>query len=546
MEGDARLQGSLGRDRLDRRGFLRAGTALALTACVPGASTSPTSSARGRRATTEAAPADAKRTLAELDQTGSLAELATMDATEVAERVALGELSPIDTLTATSARIAALEPDLAVLAHSAVERARARIDRGRVGGPFAGVPTLLKDMVDCEGVTRSDGASRVFWRVPDRSPALVQAMEDSGFMILGSTNVPEFATLPVTVNETFGTTKNPWDPARTPGGSSGGSAAAVAAGLVPLAHGTDGSGSIRMPASCCGVFGFKPSRERTLSGEGPGGHPLLKHHHCLTRSVRDSVHFLSVTEDRRPAARYPSIFAGGWSARSDRSRRRLRIGVDRAGLSKVEPDAHVAAALDEAITLLDELGHEVVEMLPLFESGEPFWRNLEALFLSRMPALIRMVESGTGRPFDETDVLSPFTMSFARASRGLPTDAADRARREFDGLGSRVVEWMEGVDAFVSPVLPEAPPPVDRWGPRSDWAEVQGAFRSYMNHTPLANVIGAPAMSVPLHWTPEGWPIGTQFQARPGDDRLLFELAFELEAARPWADRWPPLSARRS
>ena len=140
-------------------------------------------------------------------------------------------------------------------------------------------------------------------------------------------------------------------------------------------------------------------------------------------------------------------------------------------------------------------------------------------------------------------MLSPFTKSFAHASRAESPESAAYALDYFAGLRPRVLDWMGDIDVIVSPVMPEGPPPIDRWTPDSLWEEEQAGLRDYMNHTPLANVIGAPAMSVPLHWTPGGWPIGTQFQARPGDDRLLFELAFELEAARPWADRRPPISA---
>lgn len=477
------------------------------------------------------------------DRQEHLSRLASIDAVETARRVQAGDLAFLDTLSTAMGRINALDEELRVLAHAAFDRVDVPAYREKAAGLFRGVPILLKDMVDCSGLTRSDGAGRPFWRVPSRSPALVQAVEDSGAMILGSTNVPEFATLPVTANQTFGTTRNPWDPARTPGGSSGGSAVAVAAGLVPLAHATDGSGSIRIPASCCGVFGFKPSRERTLSGEADGGHAFLKHHHCLTRSVRDSLAFLAVTEDRTPTARHASVFEAGWPSGDGKTLRRLRLGIDRAGIAGVDPDEAVSRALDDSIALLRGLGHEVLEMRPLIPSGETFWLHLESLFLSRMPALMALVERETGSSFDETSVLSPFTMSFARAARVMPAGAVARALEYFDVLDGETLAWMDGVDAVVSPVLPQVPPAIDRWGPNSDWSEEQASLRAFMNHTPLANVMGAPAMSVPLHWTTQGWPIGTQFMARPGDDRLLFELALELEAARPWADRWPPISA---
>ena len=302
-----RQQDTAGSDpgRLDRRSFLRAGAALAMTACLPESATRGHSLPSPER-NGPPLPGGREAALASMrdgDRQEHLSRLASIDAVETARRVQAGDLAFLDTLSTAMGRINALDEELRVLAHAAFDRVDVPAYREKAAGLFRGVPILLKDMVDCSGLTRSDGAGRPFWRVPSRSPALVQAVEDSGAMILGSTNVPEFATLPVTANQTFGTTRNPWDPARTPGGSNGGSAVAVAAGLVPLAHATDGSGSIRIPASCCGVFGFKPSRERTLSGEADGGHAFLKHHHCLTRSVRDSLAFLAVTEDRTPTAR---------------------------------------------------------------------------------------------------------------------------------------------------------------------------------------------------------------------------------------------------
>lgn len=529
---------------LDRRGFLRASAALAVAGCVPGIPAGERSSASPViEGTGHAAQAAARASLRRMNEESALGRLTTMNAIETAKSVASGEFGAVEPFAAAMTRLRALDPDLVAIAHLAFEREEATPAAKDPARPFCGVPMLVKDMVDCPGITRSDGAARPLWREPKRPPALIQALEQSGAVVLGSTNVPEFATLPVTANETFGTTRNPWDLSRTPGGSSGGSAVAVASGIVPIAHATDGSGSIRMPASCCGIFGFKPSRGRARSGEADGSHPLLKHHHCLSRTVADSAAFLSITEDRSLTAPYTSMFAEGWSPSRAKSLRRLRIGVDRAGIGAVEPDGDVATALEASLTLLRELGHDVVELPPLLGSGSEFWRHLEALFLGRMPSLIATVERVTGRAFDDTDLLSPFTMSFARAARGQAPGAVSEALSYFGALEEKVEAWMAGVDVLVSPVLPRAPVSVDRWTPRSEWLEEQDALRAWMNHTPLANVIGAPAMSVPLHWTPGGLPIGTHFQARPGDDPMLLELALELEAARPWGDRWPPIAA---
>lgn len=393
----------------------------------------------------------------------------------------------------------------------------------------------MKDMIDVAGLIRTDGAREALWRRPVSSPRYVEALRASGLNILAVTNVPEFASLPTTVNLEFGATANPWKLDRTPAGSSGGSA--VAAGYVPLAHATDGSGSIRLPASYCGVFGFKPSRGRTLPGEADGRHDLLKHHQGLSRSVRDGANLLAVCEDRREGAPYRPI----GRVRSP-ERRRLRIEVLSEWLQGERPDAAQGAALADASRLCAELGHRVEAISRLPINGAIFWRSLESIFLARMPALISAVEAATGKSFDETRLLSPFTMSFAlRARREVP-DAVEKAMRQFDLFARDMQTILTNHDVLLSPVQPVVQPAIDVYDPNGSFEREAESIRAFMTFTALAIVIGAPAMSVPLHWTDEGLTLGAHFMARPGQDRMLPELAFELEATRPWQDRWPPHS----
>jgi amidase len=503
--------------RFRRRTVLKAGAALALSACTS-------------RLVTPARPAGADPFVDD-------------DAIELARRVRNHEVTPLELVDLVIARIEALEGSLNAITTRTFERARTRAATIPLDAPFAGVPFLIKDMIDCAGVPRTDGAHAVFERTPAESPAYMKAVEASGLNIVGVTNVPEFATLPTTVNLRSGATANPWDPTRTPAGSSGGTAAAVAAGYVPLAHGTDGAGSIRLPSSYCGVFGFKPSRERTLSGEAHGGHDLVKHHHAISRSVRDSALLLSLTEDVASTARYAPIgFVRGEASRGERVRR--RIGVDRGGVAGLTPDAETSKALDAAAKLLASLGHEVFEMPPLPLSPDEFWEHLEAHFFARTPGLMRLTEALTGEPFEETSVLSPFTMSFVRLGAVRAPGARERVVAYFRRLERELVAWMDGVDAVLSPVQPIVQPAIDVYSPDSTWQVESPSMRAFMNYTGLANATGAPAMSVPLHWTAEGLPLGSQLLARPGDDRLLLELAYDLERARPWKARWAPLSVR--
>jgi len=468
------------------------------------------------------------------------------DAHALAARVRDREVTARELLDLVIARIEGLEGELNAMTTRCFERARDRALRGVGSGPFAGVPFLIKDMIDCAGVRRTDGANAFFTRTPTRSPALMMALENAGLNVVGVTNVPEFATLPTTVNERFGATLNPWDVTRTPAGSSGGSAVSVAAGYVPLAHATDGAGSIRLPASYCGVFGFKPSRHRTVSGEADGKHDLIKHHHAISRSVRDSAGVLAITEDRSSTARYASVGFVRREREGGALRRPLRVGLDLNGLAAIGNDEDVLAAMASTVGLLEGLGHEVIEMPRIPLDPTQTWERVEDVFLSRLPPMIGMIEGATGKDYRDVGVLSPFALSFAATAEGRDAKAMlSESVAYFERCEQVWESWASGVDVVLSPVQPTGPPPVDLFSVESSWEAESESMRAFMNFTAMANITGAPAMSVPLHWTEEGWPIGSQFMALPGRDRELLELAYQLESARPWRGRWAPISVAR-
>lgn len=465
-------------------------------------------------------------------------ELRNFDAVELGKLVRKGELAPLGLVDRSINILEKLEPNINALTSRVFEEARNRARTMKLVGPFAGVPFLFKDLIDVAGLPRTSGANEAFTYTPKASPDYVKSAMNSGLITLGATNTPEFATTVNTSNLRFGLTSNPWDLSRSVAGSSGGSAAAVAAGYVPMAHGTDGAGSLRLPASYCGVFGMKPSRARVRSGEADGRHDLIKHNHVLTRTVRDSAAMLAVTEDTGPNAAWLPI------GLVDRPlKRRLRIGLSRGGMFNLTPDINQAAALENTVNLLLDLGHEIDEAPAYPVSGEEFWHHMDAIFLSRMPQLITSVETLTGQAFEDNDILSPLTTEIALHSQSKPKGARAAAEQFFANLTKNMTLYYRDMDVLLSPVQPISQFLKEEFGPNARYGKIARPMQEFMSYTAAANATGAPAMSVPLYWTPQGLPLGTHFEALPGEDKLLLELAYELEAARPWKHKWAPHSA---
>ncbi|MGH9243281.1 MAG: amidase family protein, partial [Acidimicrobiales bacterium] len=364
----------------------------------------------------------------------------------------------------------------------------------------------------------------------------VDAMEAAGLIVIGKSALNEMGYLPTTEPLITGPTRNPWDLDRCPGGSSGGAAAAVAAGVVPMADAADGGGSIRIPASACGLFGLKPSRDRLVGTQELAAGYSLTAEHCVSRSVRDSAGLFAAMERvGSDAVLAPVGDVNGPSTH------RLRIGLLTESLSGREPDAEVAAALGAAATLLEQLGHHV-EATKLPFDGAAVMQNFLVIWTASALQVVNLVRSILGAEPNET-VLEPFTLSMAQFAAALPDGAVNEAKADLTALGPEYERWFSDHDVILSPVLLTPPVPIGYIDGGVSLDALVERVTAFSDYTPLHNAVGAPAMSVPLWWTAEGLPIGSHFAARMGDERTLFELAYELEEAQPWRDRWPPVVA---
>ncbi|MDB5432799.1 MAG: 6-aminohexanoate hydrolase [Caulobacter sp.] len=456
------------------------------------------------------------------------------DATALAALIKKGDITPLEAVDTAIARAEALQPTLNFMVNSMFDRARDQAKSGKSGtGPFAGVPFLVKDLNDVKGLPTRSGSR---WTLPfppaASQDAYVDAFEAAGFNIIGKSATPEYGFLPTTEPLAFGATRNPWNTAHSSGGSSGGAAAAVAAGVVPMAHASDGGGSIRIPASCCGLFGLKPSRARMIEAVPSTRVVDIAVEHCVTRSVRDSAALFALTERTDKAAPFAAM-----GQVTGPNKRRLKVGVVYNTLIGTPPHGEVRAAVDGAVLLLKDMGHHVAPAAwPVSPQFSPDFVTLWAL---GAVALIKTVSDTLGRPADARD-LEPFTFGLTTLLAKLPPNGVADALARLEADAAAYDAWFKRYDVIVSPVLAEPPALLGTVGPSAPMNELMPRLLTYVGYTPLHNVAGAPAMSVPLHWTRDGLPVGVQFAARAGAERTLYELAYELEAARPWAQKTPP------
>ena len=465
----------------------------------------------------------------------ALDESAHWDATETAAAIRSGAVSALEMADAAIARAEALNPRLNFLVTDDFDRARERA-KGPLGdGPLAGVPFLIKDLDDQIGLpTRSGSRSTAAMPPATRQTALVDGLFAAGLNPIGKSATPEHGFLPTTEPLAFGPTRNPWDPTRSAGGSSGGAGAATAAHVVPFAHASDGGGSIRIPASCCGLFGLKTSRGRTLATD-PGHFPLpLSVQLCVSRSVRDSAGLLAAVEGTGAGLPPVGLVAGPAS-------KRLRIGLVLGSVSGGAPDPEVAAAIEGMAALLAGLGHHVEPTAwPAAIAGmaDPFllvWSKGAANILAE--AATRL---GHAPGLDEVE---PFSLAMATIVAGAPAGAVDQAVAYLTSLRGTYDAWLAQYDMILSPVLSSPPVPLGWLAPDLPVETMAERLPAYVGYTTPANVVGAPAMSVPGAWSASGLPIGAQFQAAVGAEAALLALAYEIEAARPWAGRRPGICA---
>lgn len=456
------------------------------------------------------------------------------DATGVAASIRRGELSVTDAVEHSIARIEALNPDLNAVVGTRFEAALEDVERGLPDGPLHGVPTVIKTLsADVAGLPTTGGSRLFADNVAQHDSELVRRYRAAGMVVLGTSNTPELGKSGSTEPLLHGPTRNPWDRSRSAGGSSGGSAAAVASGMVPVAHGNDGGGSLRIPAAMCGLFGLKPSRGRT-----PGA-PYVSAlanpnsvHHVLSTSVRDSALLLDLTAATAAGAPYaapdePVGFRGRMAAGPGR----LRIGVAVSVPDGPETDPECTAAVRRAADLLESLGHEVVETELRYRShevlvcsGRVMGANLVASVDDRLAEL--------GRTLRDDD-LEPFTR--AMYDRYLTLSAADLARalQGFERIGREMGTMYDSLDVVLTPTLARPTPELGVLDTtRPEVMSVQGpAISAY---TAICNVTGAPAMSVPFGVDDRGMPLGIQVMADLGGEGLLLALATELERFAPW------------
>lgn len=462
----------------------------------------------------------------------NLRGLARLDGVAQAELVARGEVSAAELLDACAERVAAVGPLIHAIA--ALELDRARSVRP-AAGPFSGVPFLIKDVTPYPGLPWALG-SRLFAGNRMAPPTPYAARIDAaGLVTIGKAAASEFGLLGSTETLAHGVTHNPWDLGCSAAGSSGGSAAAVAAGIVPLAHANDGGGSIRIPAAACGLFGFKPSRGRCVHASASASEfDAIISDHCVSRSVRDSALFLSVTEDREGAL--PPI---GFVRRP--LERRLTIAAWTRTLSGEECEPAVRRAFDEAVALCESLGHAVEPVEPPAIDGRA---SGEAFFVVAGAAIggaVEWVGQARGRAAGR-DELEPFTWSVIERARRGGEAAQAAARASFAAAVERYLAIFATYDVVLTPTVATAPWRLGHLSPILSYDELMRRTARAVGYTPIHNIAGCPAMSVPLHFPSEGPPIGTHFAAAPGGDALLLGLAYQLEAARPWYDRWAPWS----
>jgi amidase len=471
------------------------------------------------------------------------ADLLFKPANELAQLVRSGELTSRELVETSLDRIEALEPELNAFVHLDPDGAVAAAELVRPGDdrPFAGVPIAIKDTAEVSGWPYTLGSDVFGGFVPGYDSFVVRRLREAGFVLVGKTSLPEFGILPVTEPRRFGPTRNPWDTERTPGGSSGGAAAAVAAGMLPLAHGTDGGGSIRIPAACCGLVGLKPSRGRVSRGPDQG-EDFLVQDGVLTRTVAETAELLDVLAGYEPGdASWAPPPAEPFAAAASREPGRLRIGFTTDGAVDAELDPLCKRALRDAAKLLSSLGHEVQEVEAPW-AGQDLLRVFTMVFGTPIAIGIFFGAKVTGREPSE-ELVEPLSWTIWNRIRERTALDYMLARTQLSAVSRGIVALWSDFDVVMTPALAQRPVRIGDIDACSDdpWEDFRrsGQFTPY---TAVFNVTGQPAISLPLFHGEDGLPLGVQIAGRPADEATLLSLAGQLEAVRPWADRRPELA----
>ena len=469
-----------------------------------------------------------------------------LDATAQAELIARGDASPTELVDAAIARVEARNPALNAVIHERFERARADArDPNLPAGPLRGVPFLVKDAV-CH--TAGDPyhcgmrlLQRIGWTEPEDT-WLAARFRAAGFVFVGKTNTPELATSVTTEPIAYGATRNPWDLSRSPGGSSGGSAAAVAAGMVAVAHGNDMGGSIRFPASMCGIVGLKPTRARTTLGPDFGEYwGPLTHEHVLTRTVRDTAHVLDAIAGAAPGDPYTAPApARPFREEVGAPTGRLRIGMRTKTRFGTPSAPDCVQAVERAGRSLESLGHHV-EMVDFAALDQPVDSAFGTVMSVAVARDLARWSKRTGEAIGPDDV-EPGNRFLAEMGAAVSGIEYAQAIETMQAWSRGVAAWWDDYDILVTPTSTELPVPLGELAPTNSDPNVGTRMGSLVSFMIPFDITGQPAISLPLHWNDDGLPVGVQLVAAYGREDVLLRVSAQVEQASPWKDRHPPVS----
>jgi amidase len=470
-------------------------------------------------------------------------EYGDYDAVGLADLVRRKQVSAGELLDEAIARTTRIDPRINAVVVRHDDYARRQIDNGLPDGRFAGVPFLLKDIEFLQGTRTTSGATVYKDQIAGYTGTLAQRFLDAGLTIFGKSSTPEFGLLPTTESRLFGPTRNPWNLEHSSGGSSGGAGAAVAARIVPLAHASDGGGSIRIPASASGVFGLKPTRARNPIGPERGeGWSGFSCGHVLSISVRDSAAMLDAIHGPEPSSPYVAPAPERpFAEEVGRDPGRLRIAfTDRSPYGDTV-DAEIAAAVREVANFLAGLGHHVEERAPALAADPAV--VMAAIVSANTGLAVRQAEQQFGRPMTDRD-LQILTLATAHnAGKATATDFMAAQLNAFR-ISRGLATFFQACDVFLCPTLCSPPLRIGELNPMSrDLSHIPPILRRYMPATSMFNMSGQPSMSMPLAWNTAGLPLGMMFTGRFGDEATLFRLAAQLEQERPWRQKLPPICA---
>ena len=472
-------------------------------------------------------------------------EFVKYDGMGQAELVRSGQVSSLELVEAAIARIEKINPILNAVVHKLYDEGRAAAKGPLPDGPFTGVPYLIKDLSELEGAPLTYGSKLFEHNVADTDNGSVERAKQAGLVIIGKTNTPEFGFISTTESQLLGAARNPYNTAYHTGGSSGGAGAAVAAGLVPFAHASDGGGSIRIPASINGLVGLKPSRARLYKREPAQFDVDISVRLAVSRSVRDTAQILNASEVKGTgAALAPTGFVDG------PSKKRLKIAFSTRTLTGGDAAADVRSATRRAAALCADLGHDVEEFTGALV-GPEFLDNFLTIWASGAYGLVnnaRLIGLMQGRWIDRENMLEPWTLGLAdmfERRRDKDPDVMQKAIAYTNEVVATYVAFFEDYDVMLTPVLRRTPLLIGEQGSAKSFEALYDDVLDYVPYTPQYNVSGSPAISLPLYTSTKGLPIGSQFATRVGGEATLLHLAYELENALPWAGRWPEISAHQ-